>query len=127
MSKGRVERNPSALRASNKDRRRAVRDGVNHRHQVRDRRKRLPFRAVSPKPRRSTRSPDYSRRRFQLRLPHAAVGDAGVKKDDRIAADYVFRSQRGAAGRNPMIGNHDEVPWSVPDGHTTSKSSIQLA
>lgn len=37
MQKGRVERDSPTLRVSNKDRRSAVGDGVNYRHQLRDR------------------------------------------------------------------------------------------
>src|SRR5712672_476058 len=43
MQKRGIERDPSTLRASNEDRRRAVSCGVNHRHQIRDGRKVLIF------------------------------------------------------------------------------------
>jgi hypothetical protein len=103
-----VERDPSTLRASNKDRRRAVADGVNHRHQISDCRKVLLFRTGLAK------APPIIRDRLvacadgiQLRAPHAAIADRGVQKDNGVAMADDLRSQPGLAGRNLMIGAHD--------------------
>ena len=82
MQKRGVECDPPTLRASNKDRRRAVPDGVNHRQQIRDGRKVFLFaREVSAK------TPPVIRDclmacadGIQLRAPHAAVADRGVQK-----------------------------------------------
>ncbi len=43
---------------------------------------------------------------IQLCAPHAAVTDAGVQKDHRIAAAHDFRSQHGASGCNLTIEAH---------------------
>lgn len=104
MQKRGVERDPSTLGASNKDRRRAVPDGVNHRQQIRDGGKVFLFRAGLAK------AAPIIRDRLvacadgiELRAPHAAIADRGVQKDHGVAVADDFHSQPGLAGRNLMI------------------------
>jgi len=104
MQKCCVERDPSTLGASNKDRRRAVSCGVNHRQQIRDSGKVFLFRArLAKAPPIVCDRPVACADRIQLRAPHAAVADRGVQKDDRVAVADDRRSQHGLAGGNLMI------------------------
>jgi hypothetical protein len=93
MPECRIERDSRTLRASNKDRRRTVRHGVNHRHQVRDCRKVLHFGAgLAKAPPIISDSLIVSADAIQLRAPHATIADAGVQKDDRVATAHNFHS-----------------------------------
>jgi len=107
MHKSGVERDPSTLGASNKDRRRTVPDSVNHRQQISDCGKVLLFRA------RLAKAPPIIRDRLvvcadrvELDAPHATIADRSMQKDDRVAMADDFRSQSSLAGRNLMIRNH---------------------
>jgi hypothetical protein len=42
----------------------------------------------------------------QLHTPHAVIDDTGVQKDNRVTTANDLRSERGAAGLNPMSGAH---------------------
>ena len=108
MQKRSVERDPSTLGASNKDRRRGVPDGVNHRHQIRDGRKVFLFRTGLAKAAPIIRDRLVAcANGIELRAPHAAVADRGVQKDNGVAVADDLRRQPGLAGRNLTIRTHD--------------------
>ena len=102
-----VERDPPPFRAGNQDRRRAVRRGVDHRHQVCDGGKAFFLGAgLATAPPVVGNGLVADTDAIQLRAPHAAVADARVQEDDGITVANDLYGQRGAAGRNLVIAAH---------------------
>ena len=121
----RIERDPSALRASHKDRGLAVRGGVHHRHQVGDGGEVLSFGAgLATPPPVVGDGLAAGADAIQLRAPHAAVANAGVQEDDGIPGAHDLCGQHGTAGCN-LTGEAHGASCAAGCGRTREQGESQ--